>query len=84
MKHRSIELDNEQRTSWPREKTDELTELAAIWFARHGGFNDMARLGGDFEEKVRTIPLDAELTLIEMNNPGIPTTAEIREPLEPH
>ena len=84
MRDRSIEQYNEERTDWPRERTDEFTENAALRFAREGGFDDLARPGGDFEKRVQKIPLDAELALIEMNNPGILTTAEIREPLEPH
>jgi len=84
MKDRSIELDNEQRTDWPPDRRNGLAELGALMFARDGGFDNMARPGGDFEKKVREIPVEAELALIELNNPGIPTTAEIRRPLEPH
>ena len=84
MKHRSIERYNEQRTDWPPDRRNPLAAFGANKFAREGGFDNMARPGGDFEEKVREIPVEAELELIEMNNPGIPTTAEIRRPLEPH
>lgn len=91
MKHQSHEsyLSNHrlQHIMWERTGADGIAAYKDNEAAKKGKWRNEARPGGDleqdFEQRVLSIPLDAELIGIEMEIAGIPTTAEIREHLEP-